>query len=212
VGPLLGQVLPLALGAAISPVLFLLQLSTLTGPRPVARGTGLVAGAAIPLLVIGTLGAVAGVGNALSGHATVKAGLDVGLGALLLTLAARTALRAPSAPKPKPERTPSLRRSFVLGNLAMITNVTTFALYIPALKIVAESSVGSLAKVIVTLVVFVLTLSFVLVPLVLAAVVPGSTRFLTALGDAMTRHRRTMSLVLCLGFGTWLVIRGIAAL
>jgi hypothetical protein len=212
VGSLLGQVLPLALGAAISPVLFLVQLSTLTGTRPLARGTALLAGAAIPLAVIGTLGALVGVGNALSGHATVKAGLDVGLGAVLLALAARTVLRGPSTPKPKPERRPGPGRSFIVGNLAMITNVTTFALYIPALKVVAESAVGSVAKVLVTVVVFLISLSFVLVPLVVAAVVPGSTRVLKAVGDTMTRHRRAMNLVLCLGFGAWLVIRGIAAL
>jgi hypothetical protein len=36
-GALLSQVIPLALGAAISPVLFLLTLTTLTGERPLVR-------------------------------------------------------------------------------------------------------------------------------------------------------------------------------
>src|SRR5438105_560231 len=100
-GPLLGEVLPLALGAAISPVLFLLQLSTLSGQRPLARGSALAAGAAIPLLAIGALGVALGVGNALSGHPTVKAGIDIALGAVLLGLAARTAFRTPAPAKPK---------------------------------------------------------------------------------------------------------------
>jgi hypothetical protein len=43
---LLAQIVPLALGAAISPVIFLLQLTTLTGPRPLARGSALAVGAA----------------------------------------------------------------------------------------------------------------------------------------------------------------------
>jgi hypothetical protein len=43
---LLAEVIPLALGAAISPVIFLMQLTTLTGPRPIARGSALTGGAA----------------------------------------------------------------------------------------------------------------------------------------------------------------------
>jgi hypothetical protein len=42
---LLREVVPLALAAAISPVIFLLQLNTLTGERPIARGAALTAGA-----------------------------------------------------------------------------------------------------------------------------------------------------------------------
>jgi hypothetical protein len=41
---LLREVVPLALAAAISPVIFLLQLNTLTGERPIARGAALTAG------------------------------------------------------------------------------------------------------------------------------------------------------------------------
>jgi hypothetical protein len=39
---LLAEIVPLALGAAISPVIFLLQLTTLTGPRAIARGSALI--------------------------------------------------------------------------------------------------------------------------------------------------------------------------
>jgi hypothetical protein len=42
---LLREVIPLALAAAISPVIFLLQLNTLTGERPIARGAALTASA-----------------------------------------------------------------------------------------------------------------------------------------------------------------------
>jgi hypothetical protein len=41
---LLREVIPLALAAAISPAIFLLQLNTLTGDRPIARGAALTAG------------------------------------------------------------------------------------------------------------------------------------------------------------------------
>lgn len=211
-GPLLGQVLPLALGAAISPLLFLLQLSTLTGKRPFARGAMLVAGAAIPLAAMGAIGVLLGSRTSLAGHPTVKASVDIGLGALLLALAARTVLRPPPPPKAKPDHDPSLRRSFLLGAAAMVTNFTTFALYIPALKLIVESEVETAEKALATILVLVVTLSLALVPLLLVAVVPGSTRALEALGAFMTRHHRTLNVVICVGFGSWLLVRGLTAL
>jgi len=57
---LLREVIPLALAAAISPVIFLLQLNTLTGDRPIARGAALTAGAAIVLIVVSTIGVLIG--------------------------------------------------------------------------------------------------------------------------------------------------------
>ena len=50
---LLREAIPLALTAAISPVIFLLQLNTLTGERPIARGAALGFGFGIWLLVKG---------------------------------------------------------------------------------------------------------------------------------------------------------------
>src|SRR3712207_8738162 len=47
---------PLAFAAAISPVIFLLQLSTLTGPRPMTRGFALTVGAAVVLVIGSTIG------------------------------------------------------------------------------------------------------------------------------------------------------------
>jgi hypothetical protein len=44
-----------AFAAAISPVIFLLQLNTLTGARPLAGGSALTAGAAIVLIVGSTI-------------------------------------------------------------------------------------------------------------------------------------------------------------
>jgi len=213
VGRLLAETIPLALGAAISPVLFLLQLTTLTGPRPVARGSALLLGAALPLAAIGALAvAVGSSSSSLSGDPTIKAALDLALGALLVALGLRMLLRPPAPKPPRPPREPSLRRSFLYGVVGMATNVTTFALYVPALKLIAASDVGDAGKALVTLIVFGLVLSFVIVPLVVTAAVPGSARPLAALGAWMTSHRRALNVVLALGFGTWLVIKGATAL
>ncbi len=68
---LLGDVVPLALAAAISPVVFLVQLTTLTGPRPIARGSALTAGAAVVLIVLSTIGVALG-GTSFSTNETLQ--------------------------------------------------------------------------------------------------------------------------------------------
>jgi hypothetical protein len=79
---LLAQVVPLALAAAISPVVFLVQLTTLTGPKPIARGSALTAGAAVVLIVLSTIGVALG-GTSFSTNDTLKGALNIVLGALL---------------------------------------------------------------------------------------------------------------------------------
>jgi cytochrome c biogenesis protein CcdA len=85
---LLGEVIPLALGAAISPVIFLLQLNTLTGARPIARGLALTAGAAVVLIVVSTLGVSLG-GTGFSTRDTLQAVINIIFGALLIAVGLR---------------------------------------------------------------------------------------------------------------------------
>lgn len=211
-GQLLAQTIPLALGAAISPVLFLLQLTTLTGPRPVARGAVLALGAAVPLALISASALFAGSSSSLPKDSTIKAALDLGLGAVLLAFGLRALIRRPAERKPKPAHEPSLPRAFLLGVAGMATNFSTFALYVPALKLIAASRVGDASKGLAGLIVFVLTLAFVLVPLALTVFAPGSERVLGAIGGWMSAHRRAIAVVLTMGFGIWLVAKGALAL
>jgi threonine/homoserine/homoserine lactone efflux protein len=95
---LLGEVVPLAAAAAISPVIFLLQLSTLTGPRPIARGAAVTAGTAAVLIVLSSIGVALG-GTSFSSKDTLKAVLNIVLGALLIAVGVRALLKPP---KPKP--------------------------------------------------------------------------------------------------------------
>ena len=69
---LLAETIPLALAAAISPLLFLLQLNTLTGPRALSRGSALTAGTAVVLIVVSTIGVALG-GTGFSGRESLQA-------------------------------------------------------------------------------------------------------------------------------------------
>src|SRR5262245_26209327 len=94
---LLAEIVPLAFAAAISPVIFLLQLNALTGPRPLARGSALTAGAAVVLIVLSTIGVKAGA-TGFSSNQALQAWISIVFGALLMAVGLRAWLRPP---KPK---------------------------------------------------------------------------------------------------------------
>jgi Sap, sulfolipid-1-addressing protein len=210
VGDLLEQIVPLAAAAAISPVVFIVQLTTLTGPRPLSRGLALLIGAAVVLIVLSTIGVLLG-GTSFSSNDTLKATLNVVLGALLIAVGLRALLK-PSKPKStEPDAKPkTIGRSFLTGAGAMGTNVTTFALYIPALALIAGSGLPLGQRGLAGLIILLITLAFAWVPLLLATVVPAaSSRLLPALGGWMTNNDRWIQVVLGFGFGIWLMIKGI---
>ena len=213
-GELLGEVVPLAAGAAISPVVFLVQLTTLTGSRPISRGTALFLGAAVVLIVLSTIGVLLG-STSFSTNDTLKAWLNIVLGALLIAVGLRALLKPPG-PKPvapEAEKPTSVGRSFVTGAAAMGTNVTSFALYIPALALIAGSGLPLGQRGLAGLIILLIALAVAWVPLLLAAAVPAaSSRLLPALGNWMTANDRWVQVILGLGFGIWLLIKGIQGL
>jgi hypothetical protein len=100
---LLREVIPLALGAAISPVIFLLQLNTLTGARPIARGAALTAGAAIVLIIVSTIGVLVG-DTGFSTNDTLKAAINIGFAILLVAVGLRALVWPPKPKGPRPTR------------------------------------------------------------------------------------------------------------
>ena len=82
-------------------------------------------------------------------------------------------------PKPKPSepaaKPTSIGRSFLAGVGGMASNVTTFALYIPALALIAGSGLGLGQRGIAALIILVITLMVAWVPLLLAAAVRAAS-------------------------------------
>jgi cytochrome c biogenesis protein CcdA len=210
---LLGDVVPLALGAAISPILFLLQLNALTGTRPIARGSALTAGAAIVLIVGSTVGVLLG-GTGFSERETLQAVINIAFGVLLLAVGLRALLRPPKPKPTEPDARPKgVRSAFLAGAGGMATNVTTFALYIPALALIAGSNLPLGQRGLAGLIILLITLMVAWVPLVLAVAIPSaSERLLPALGNWMNTNSRWIQVVLCFGFGIWLLAKGLRGL
>lgn len=221
-GRTLAEVLPLALGAAVSPLLLTATLLVLSGrDRPLARGFAVALGAALPLAALGAIGLIAfrhtvqpdGGGS----HSEASAWIDLGLGLLLLVLAAvelrRRPAEKPDAEKPAPQSQSGLWRSALLGLGMMLTNFTTAILYIDAVKEIARSGIEASEQLIVLAAVLAVTLIPVLVPVLAYAIAPGAaSRVLGRLGDWVEGHRRAISIALLLGFGLYLTLKGVAEL
>jgi hypothetical protein len=205
-------VIPLALGAAVSPLLFTVQLATLTGPRRIARGLAVTLGAAVP--VVGVSVAVLLFGRAVHlPHASpeVLGAIDLALAAVLFGLTIRALAKGQKpVPEEPPPKNASVGRSFGLGLAAMATNISTFALLIPAMKIVAQDDISVPDRAFVAVVVVLIVLLPALLPLVLTVVMPAtSERVLTAIGSWLARHHHTLGVVLGFGFGIFLTIHGV---
>jgi hypothetical protein len=64
-----------------------------------------------------------------------------------------------------------------------------------------------------SLIIFLVTLMVAWVPLALAVAIPAaSSRLLPALGNWMTANNRWIQVIVCLGFGIWLLAKGVTAL
>jgi len=126
----------------------------------------------------------------------------------------RALLRPPKPKSPDPDAKPKgIGGSFLAGAGGMASNVTTFALYVPALALIAGSGLAPGQRGIAALVILVLTLMVAWVPLLLAAAVPAaSTRLLPALGRWMNANDRWIQVFLGFGFGIWLVAKGVNGL
>ena len=106
-GELLAQVIPLALGAAVSPMVFFGAIAVMTGPEPLRHGGAYALGAAMPLLVVTVLAVTLGHAFSLPDASdSVKGWIDIGFGAVLVLLGARAVRRPPKAaePRDRPER------------------------------------------------------------------------------------------------------------
>jgi hypothetical protein len=166
----------------------------------------------VVLIILSTLGVALG-GTSFSDDETLKGVLNIVLGALLVAVGLRALLKPP---KPKPaepeEEQTGVGRAFLAGAGGMGSNVTSFALYIPALALIAGSGLGLGQRGLAALIILLITLMVAWVPLLLVVAAPkASSRVLSALGGWMTRNDRWIQVVLGFGFGIWLIAKGIAA-
>jgi threonine/homoserine/homoserine lactone efflux protein len=216
VGHLLGIVLPLALGAAITPTIVGVQVVTLSAPRsPLKRAWLLAAGCAVVLIVESAVAlALAGGTGWSDGSSTPGAIVKLVAAALLVVLGVRTLRRRGKREAPaKRADEPRLGRSFALGAGLMATNFSSLILYFPAMHEIGSSDAGATAQIVAFVLVFAITmLPAVGPPLVVGLLGERARPPLERLNRAFTEHRDQIGAAVCFVFAALLTAFALSAL
>lgn len=222
-GALLASVLPLALGAAISPTLLALQLLVLAGPVDrLARAWSLAAGSALVLAVY----AVCGVtvlrqihGKTAPQHSLRDALVELVCAGLLVALAVRARLRRRTAGEQHGSRVTARLASARLpwfvaaGAVGMLTNFSTLVLFLPALHQIDRAQVSTAGRWLVFAVVYVIILFPVLVPVAAATLLgPRAEPVLDRVHAFISGHSRQIGVTIELVFAGYLAWKGVTEL
>jgi len=222
-GSLLVAVLPLALGAAVSPTLLAVQLLVLTGTtHRLARAWALTFGAGLVLAAFSLL-CVTALQRIRPHHSPHKSATDAAVllvsAALLGLLAVRSLLRRPTPGERQPSRitgrldTASTGWFVGVGALGMVVNFSTLLLVLPAVHEITHSTASLTSKVAVFAVMYVIVLLPVLVPVLLVTVLgTGADRLLDATHTWVGAHSRTIGVVIEVVFAVYLAVKGVRAL
>jgi len=215
-GPALARVLPLALGAAVSPtVLAVLLLLLGSENRPRARGAAFAAGAMAMLAAI--TAALLPILHALdTRHGAQRAAwdwTDIGLGVLLVLIGLRAVTRRGEPAPPKPPHESGLATDAALGAGMMLANLSTLVLYVAALKEIALAGTGTGGKAALLLVLYAVTTMLIWVPLLIDTAVPRTAdRVLGSMNRWLRDHRRAVGAAVCFAFGAYLIVKGVRGL
>ena len=216
------SVLPLALGAAVSPTLLTLELLILAGRNhPLSRAWAFAIGASAVLIGYAVVGLAflqrlpdAGSGSPSLASAIIK----IAAGLALALLGVRQLLHHPAPGEAKQGRLQQRMATsgplvYVgIGALGMLTNVSTLVLLFPAMHTISNSSAPDSEKLWVAAAVVAIALTLVLVP-VLAVSLLGSRAHtvLDAMNRFTTGHKRQINAGIAFIFAVWLIGSGGAA-
>jgi hypothetical protein len=216
----LRSVLPLAVGAAVSPVILLLQMVVLTdGEARARRAWAVAAGAATSLIAWGVAGwlLIDRLPTPRRGPDATAAAVDLVLALVLVALGLRALTqRHDPAPTPSPgtsRRASSVGVAYGLGVAAMAGNVTTIVLFLPAVRDIARADLAVADTAVALAVLLAITLAPALLP-VLAVSIGGAAgrRALDRLGAFTSAHHATIAAVVSFGFALYLGLKGLRRL
>ena len=213
------HVLPLALGAAISPTILTIGIIILAGQHGRARMTIFAVVNIVLMTAIAVIGlkvfAHAVNSNSKDSVSAASAAVDIVLGVVLILLGIRTWYHGESEKTDKPKDTDSALhpvRYVLLAAAFTLTNFTTLILYGPALKTIALAKLPSGDEILITAVLIVIVTITAWMPLLASVIAPKPAgRVLDAVNTFTTVHRRAISIAVLLVFGVYLLVKGLTA-
>lgn len=208
------QVLPLALGAAMSPTFLAMQVVVLTSPAPGAlrRGWALAVGSMFMLLLI-SFGGVSLLNSIPVLHTdgpTWTQAVILALAGVALLVVGRGVQRRPREHEDSilvklvDAKPPFI---FAAGAARLAVNASTLALYIPALHVITSSTVDVVVKGLAFLMLFLITELAVLGPVVAVSIAGERAKpVLSHIHDRMEHYSKPVTVVTCVGFGVVLLV------
>jgi hypothetical protein len=217
---LFAKTIPLAIGAMVSPTLLTAVILVLSGKvSPRARAWAFVVGGCVALVAF-TL-AVPVVARLMSSvNPDVVRSADIVLGLLLLAVAVRKLIKRKSpgsettrAPRHKGTAAPHLGEYFGFGALMIATDASSLVLYIAIIKEAYQSGPPAPARLAAVAMGYVAVMLPALVPACIATLAPKQTdRVLIPLGEWAKKHSTAITVVICLVFAAYLLVKGLAPL
>src|SRR5918995_370515 len=204
----------LAIGGSIAPPLLLLTILFLSSQRPLPNASALTLGYFTTCAVIGISGLLL-FGGAESTVSTVGRVISATVGTLLIVLGLRSLLDTTESDASSPRWMESINymsppRAFGFGMALFPLQVKNPAIFVACLNLIIASSLtpqGSIVALGLVLAVFAIP---VLVLIGLYAAVPQlASTMLGSLQTWMGKNNRTITVVLCLVFGTSFLVRGL---
>lgn len=215
---LLVKLIPLALGAALSPVILAAVVLILGSPvRPRLRIAAFGAGALTVLVLVG-IGGLLVFTHTVSRAAhrsEAEAAVDLALGLVLLALAARAALRGPAPLRPahSSSKRTGVAATLGLGVAMMATNLSTLVLFLGALKEIDAAKVGPGNEAVALTVLIAIAMTPIWLPITIYQVAPQSFQhILGRVGTFTKSHKRAISLAVFTAFGLYLLLKGALAI
>ncbi|MDP4038882.1 MAG: GAP family protein [bacterium] len=213
------NLLPFALGSAISPVMLTGSVLILSSKiSPVKKAIGFAFGSAAALVAIAImiflLSAKAGQLKIGSHQSTGQDILHVAAGLLLIYFAIKTAIKKPKTPSSNQAKKHKrgLAAFILLGIILMGTNISTLALYFPASAVISKSGLNSLQKTLSMAFMMIFSLIPVFLPLLLVIILgKHSDKLLGSLNRSVTKYGSYVMGGLFGIFGIYLFVKGILA-
>ena len=210
---LMASVIVAGVAAAISPVAVMVLLAVMMKEKARRNSLLFLLGYTLILIALGVVGVYvlkAGSGGAKS---KVDGYIDIALGTLCF-VAILVSLR----PKKK-EAKPATRgkdlkasRAFLLGIIAMLTNMSTIVCYLAGAHEISKAELGVGESLLSLALLILVTLTTVLIPIGVYFVFPTrSEKALSSFNAWLSKHSKVIGASVLLVFGTYLLIKGIEA-
>jgi threonine/homoserine/homoserine lactone efflux protein len=211
---ILFSLLPLGIGAAISPWPTTVTIMFLSTGRPLAKALAYLIGYSAVLVAIGIFAlTVFGGGDYEGGDRSSAVGgtLDVVFGILFLVLALKLWLKAPDPSAPPPRwmsafESINIGGAFLLGVFMMVTNFSTLPLYIAGLKELVTANLNPAGNLFALVLFILLIVVELLVPTVVYARSPRrGGELLDGARQWLEKYNRVISICIFVFYGILLL-------